>query len=79
MTPNLARHIATRLDLMPNATTRNAAELLRYLADQVDSLNRAVELISADCARLVKERDQLRQEITEFKAKQFDRRAKRRP
>ena len=79
MTPNLARHIAARLDGMANATARNAAEVLRYLADQVDSLNRAVELISADCARLVKERDQLRAEITEFKAKQFDRRAQRRP
>ena len=79
MTPNLARHIAARLEGMSNATARNGAEVLRYLADQVDSLNRAVELISADCARLVKERDQLRLEITEYKAQHFDRRTKHRP
>jgi chorismate mutase len=49
------------------------------MADQLDSLQRAVELINEDCVRLVKERDELRQQVSELKAKQYDRRVKPRP
>ncbi len=77
-TPKLARHIAKRLESTPNATSQNAAETLRSLADQVDALTRGVELMNAECMRLVKERDELRLEITDFKTQKLDRRIKRR-
>jgi chorismate mutase len=46
------------------------------MADQLDSLERAVELINEDCVRLVKERDELRLQISELKAQQYDRRTR---
>ena len=77
-TPKLARHIAKRLEVTSNATSQNAADTLRSLADQVDALSRGVELMNAECIRLAKERDELRLEIAELKTTQLDRRTKRR-
>ncbi len=75
----LARQIAKRLDSVADLTPQRVSDALRSMADQLDSLQRAVELINDDCARLVKERDELRQQISELKAKQYDRRVKPRP
>ncbi len=77
-TPKLARHIAKRFDRIADASSLNAADTLRALADQVDSLTHTVELMNAECIRLAKERDALRVENTELKAKQADRRVTRR-
>ncbi|MEI8326847.1 MAG: hypothetical protein WCH44_16055 [Betaproteobacteria bacterium] len=77
-TPKIARHIAKRLAVNPDATAQNAAQTLGLLADQVDELARTVELINTACARLAKEREKLRLEITELKAKKFERRSARR-
>jgi uncharacterized coiled-coil DUF342 family protein len=74
--PELAKQIAKRLDSVSDLTPQRVSDSLRSMADQVDSLQRAVELINEDCMRLVKERDQLRQQISELKAKQNERRAK---
>jgi regulator of replication initiation timing len=77
-TPKLARHIAKRLDSTSDAASQNAADTLRSLADQVDALNRGMELINSECIRLAKERDELRLELTELKSRQMDRRAEQR-
>jgi chorismate mutase len=74
--PELARQIAKRLDSVADLTPQRTADALRSMADQLDSLQRAVELINEDCLRLVKERDELRQQVSELKAKQYERRAK---
>jgi chorismate mutase len=74
--PELARQIAKQLDSVSDLTPQRVSDSLRSMADQLDSLQRAVELINEDCMRLVKERDQLRQQISELKAKQNERRAK---
>jgi chorismate mutase len=74
--PELARQIAKQLDSVSDLTPQRVSDSLRSMADQLDSLQRAVELINEDCMRLVKERDKLRQQISELKAKQNERRAK---
>ncbi len=75
-TATLARHIAMRLERMSDANSLNAADTLRALADQLDSLTHTVELMNAECIRLAKDRDALRLENTELKALQADRRAR---
>jgi chorismate mutase len=74
--PELARQIAKQLDSVSDLTPQRVSDSLRSMADQLDSLQRAVELINEDCLRLVKERDELRLQISELKAKQYERRAK---
>ena len=77
-TPKLARHIAKRFDGTSDAASKNTAATLRALADQVDSLTHAFELMNAECMRLAKERDEMREELTELKSSQVDRRTERR-
>lgn len=78
-TPQLARHIAKRLDSTSDAVSQNTADTLRSLADQVDSLSRTVDLINAECIRLARERDEVKLELIELQARQFDRRSQARP
>lgn len=78
-TPQLARHIAKRLDSTSDASSQNTADTLRSLADQVDALSRTVDLINAECIRLARERDEIKLELTELQAAQFDRRSQTRP
>ncbi len=63
---------------MSDATAQNAAGTLRSLADQLESLTRASELMNAECIRLAKDRDELRLELTELKTRHQDRRAEQR-
>jgi regulator of replication initiation timing len=77
-TPKLARHIAKRIETTSDATSQNAADTLRALADQVDALARGAELMNAECTRLIKERDELRLEVAALKTQKLDRRTQRR-
>jgi septal ring factor EnvC (AmiA/AmiB activator) len=70
----IARYLAKRIDGIDSGMAQNIADTLRALAEQVESLERTVGLVNADCIRLANERDEARQELAELEEKRNDRR-----
>ena len=56
----IARYLASKIDDSKGSNAQNIADTLRALADKVDSLERSLVLINADCMRLAMERDEVR-------------------
>ena len=69
----IARYLARKIDGSDNATAQNIVDTLRALAEQVESLERSLQLVNADCMRLAKERDEARQELCDSEARRNDR------
>jgi archaellum component FlaC len=70
----IARYLARKIEGNQSGTAQNIADTLRALAEQVESLERTLAMVNADCMRLAGERDQLRQQLTESEESRNDRR-----
>ncbi len=70
----IARYLARKIDGSKNGTAQNIADTLRALAEQVESLERSLNLVNADCMRLANERDQLQQQLADLEGGCNDRR-----
>jgi archaellum component FlaC len=70
----IARYLARKIDGSQSGTAQNIADTLRALAEQVESLERTLAMVNADCMRLANERDQLRQQLIESEESRNDRR-----
>ena len=71
---DIARYLARKIDGSDNATAQNIVDTLRALAEQVESLERSLALVNADCMRLANERDAARQELLDAEERRNDRR-----
>lgn len=76
---DIARYLAARIDGSSNGMAQNIVDTLRGLAEQVESLERSLTLMNADCMRLANERDEARQELADYDEKRNDRRENARP
>jgi septal ring factor EnvC (AmiA/AmiB activator) len=70
----LAKHIANRLALAPSAEQQYLAAALRELTVQVESLERSLGQVNAECIRLANARDELQQKLAESEAMRHNRR-----
>ena len=70
----IARYLARKIDGSRSSTAQNIADTLRALAEQVESLERSLLLVNADCMRLASERDRLRQQVADLEEGSNDRR-----